>query len=170
MLRPGADVEPKQLPELTAALAAASRDAIRGLADRAAAIPGLVLPPGGIRSSEEGRELVDRQVDWLTMGRAAGRSARPEQADVAKPCAGAGRQRSATRPGSRYVQACEALPALSQCCAVEQSAVADWAGEGGLVDRWRSTAAGATRCRPDLGSLRRWLAFVEHLEPLRTAG
>ena len=49
-------------------------------------------------------------------------------------------------------------------------AVGRWAGEPGLFARWRDTAAARALADPTLASLRRWLALLVQLEPLRAAG
>ncbi|MFC7659213.1 DUF3320 domain-containing protein [Pseudonocardia benzenivorans] len=59
---------------------------------------------------------------------------------------------------------------LAAACGVEPAALTDWAGEQGLLGRWRSTAAARALGDPQAGSLRRWLDLLRHLEPLRPIG
>jgi hypothetical protein len=161
-LRPEARVRPKAVPELTARLVRL-RQAVHALAGSVTAIPGLTLPPGWNPFS--GRDELVRRIEDVRRAGArvepAARLAGPLRAALA---VGAGTD---PRPVREAATAAEDLLAA---CGAEPAALAGWAAGAGLLRRWTGTAAGRALGDPELGSLRRWLDLLRHLEPLRSAG
>jgi hypothetical protein len=154
-LRPNATVKPKRLTELTGALMAL-RAAVRELAESVTVIPGLVLPPGW--SPFAGTALGDRIAHVRRLSAfvdpAAGRLAtalRPVPDARVDPAP----VREAATAAAELVAACGA------------TGLAGWAGPAGLPATWRGTAADRAVADPRLGSLRRRLDLLRHLEPLR---
>lgn len=165
VVRPGAEVKPKRLPELTGALAEL-QERLHALAGQVCAIPGLGLPAGWNPFSEDERQSFVRHVDRVRHVARLVDPARPEQADlvaaVRHTLVGGGRIDS--RP---VREAASALDELLRRCVTQPVALATWAGEVGLLSRWRETAAERSLADPQLGSLRRWLELIDHLEPMR---
>jgi hypothetical protein len=58
-----------------------------------------------------------------------------------------------------------AVAEFAKVCGVGVEPIASWAGEAGLVAAW--TGSAAERQLGDDGSLRRWVALLAHVEPLR---
>lgn len=171
-LRPGAEVKPKAVPELTGALLQV-QTAVRGLAGRAGAIPGLVVPESWNPLTDEGRDLVDRQVQWL---RWAGAAVDGAQAEGRGGFVEALRRFVATgagvdaESGAAVSRLSAAVRQLVTTTGADGEAVASWAGDAGLLRRWTATTAARAVGAPGLPSLRRWLALLEQVEPLRAAG
>ena len=170
VLRPGADVEPVDVPGLVAALLQVQGDA-RGLAARAGAIPGVFVPAGWNPLTEQGRDQVDRQIQWLRWaGTAVDPAASPPGFAQALRRWVAAAQPVSARDRPTVLRAQTALSTLLAACAVPGDVMARWAGEPGVFDRWRGTATARALADPTIASLRRWLAFLSPLEPLRAAG
>ncbi len=172
-LRPGAEVSVKQLPALTAALLQV-QTAIRGFAGQATAIGGLQIPASWNPLTPEGKSLVERQVDWLAW---ASRIAGTESgSDPQRDFAAAVRAYLAV-PGSAGSPEAEAVRRIADAAAAVTSStgVADelwreWSRGDGLVGRWMATEAARRSQDPERQSLRRWLDFLQALQPLRGAG
>ncbi|MDN5919818.1 MAG: DUF3320 domain-containing protein, partial [Pseudonocardia sp.] len=178
VLRPGVTVAPKRLPALTAALVVL-REQADALGARIAAIPGLVLPQGFNPFDDGARAGLDEQVERLRWAARA--------VDPAPNPAGHGTG-SGVRPG--YVEplrralsdggnadprpvheAAAAATELASACRIPPDALAVWAGEQGLLGRWRATSADRGPAEPPhLPSLRRWMDLLGHVEPLRGNG
>lgn len=168
VVRPGATIKPKRLTELTAALATLQGN-LRALADQVRGIPGLVLPPGWTPFAEEGRALLDARIDRIRRAGQLVDPARTQHAGVVqalRPVLATGVQID-PRP---VREAATALHEFLRRSAAAPTAIAQWAGERGVAARWRETAAERALADPHLGSLRRWLDLVQHLEPLHTTG
>ncbi|GAA1256297.1 DUF3320 domain-containing protein [Pseudonocardia aurantiaca] len=166
-LRPGSSVKPKRLTELTGMLVELET-AVGALAAKIYAIPGLVLPPGWNPFTEEGRRVLDARIDRV---RRAGQVVDPANPDPERARFApslqmvlAARVKADPRP---IREAATAGEMLLQSCRVRPAAIAEWAGDPGLLGRWRLTAAERALADPQLGSLRRWLDLLAHLEPLR---
>ena len=168
--RPGIEIEPAAVPELIGALRRLQDTAI-GLAGRAAAIPGILVPAGWNPLTGRGREQLTAQIQWLTW---AGAMVDPASEPVAfvqavrKWLTAAPPASPADRQAVGRLSA--AAAALLAACSGSDDVFARWSGELGLVERWVATAPARALADPDLASLRRWLALLEALEPLRQAG
>ena len=169
-LRPGVEVAPKQVPELTGALLQV-QGVVRGLAGRASTIPGVVVPPAWNPLTDEGRTLVDRQVQWLRWAAAQVDAGGRDGGFV-----GALRRFVGTGAGADAASAAavtrvsEAVTQLVAATSASPDAVAAWAGDDGLLPRWVETSPARAVGTSGLTSLRRWLALLEQLEPLRASG
>jgi lambda repressor-like predicted transcriptional regulator len=170
VLRAGAAVVPKRLTELTAALLGL-RAEVDELVAEIETIPGLRLGQTWNPFSVPGRCVLNEQIDWL---RWAARqvdpsSSEPDRSRFAEPL------RAALHSGGHadprpVLEAASAAEELANACAVHPAALAAWAGELGLLGRWRATATDRASTDAHLESLRRWLDLLSHLEPLRSAG
>ncbi|WP_369134621.1 DUF3320 domain-containing protein [Modestobacter sp. I12A-02662] len=164
-LRPGAAVEPPAVPELIEQLLDV-HDAVRDLAARAAAVPGLLVPWNWNPLTDP--HLLDRQVAHLRRLRDALTTATAflphlrrflDTAPVEDPVR-AGRVR-------RLRAALAALPAA---CATSARGLQEWAGDGGVPALWESTQPGRAIDEFGLPSLARWLDLLRHLHLLDAAG
>jgi hypothetical protein len=170
VLRPGAQVEPAAVPELVAALLQV-QGALRGLATRAAAIPGVVVPASWNPLTDPGRHEMDRQIEWLRWaGTAVDAAASGSRfAEALRQWIAAG-QPISTRDQQAVQRANAALTALVGAASVQVKSLSAWAGELGLLPRWSETSTARSLADPTLASLRRWLALIDQLEPFRAAG
>ncbi|MGQ0466145.1 MAG: DUF3320 domain-containing protein [Sporichthyaceae bacterium] len=153
------EVEPDEVGSVVASLLVAQGE-IRALAARAAALPGVQVPPGWNPVLPDAADLVDRQIRWL---RWAGHAV----AAAEGPFGAALRAWLGTGPAADAAAAA-AVSGLAEPLRVLAAGpgFAAWLGKSGIVARWRDTAA---RRWDELG-LARWLAFQEALVPLRSAG
>ncbi|MDQ1752167.1 MAG: hypothetical protein QOE71_3223 [Pseudonocardiales bacterium] len=173
-LRSGSNVSPKRVPELTAALLQV-QGAVHGIASRATGVPGLSVPSAWNPLTDEGRDLVERQVEWL---RWAGRAVR--QANTADTAG-----RSFTAAVRSYVDsptgevpdtttvlrtAASALRDLAALFEVDDQHWVTWCQDRGLVELWELTSGARGEQDAQALPLRRWLAFLEALQPLTTLG
>jgi hypothetical protein len=167
VLRPGATVKGRDLPELLESVGALQA-AVHTIAAGAAAIPGLQVPAGWNPFTDEGRHVLDAEVRWLR------RAAASVDGTIGFP--GALRRFLAAGPvadpaaARAVVRLRDAVSCLLTVCSSSSAQLTDWCGEHGLVLRWTIT-------RPERGveyvhpmSLRRWVSLLDTLEPLRLAG
>ncbi|HLM07318.1 MAG TPA: DUF4011 domain-containing protein, partial [Blastococcus sp.] len=164
-LRPEATVRPKDVPALVEALWRV-QTAVHKIAERARTIPGLTVPEGW--NPFHDADLLAREVQWLRRAGAAVDGATPFHVALRKLIvAGLPREPAAADAVARLRDALTGLLAVCQSSAAQ---LATWAGDDGLLLRWSMT-------RPERGvdssvlmSLRRWVSFLDTLEPLRYAG
>jgi uncharacterized protein DUF4011/restriction endonuclease-like protein/AAA domain-containing protein/uncharacterized protein DUF3320 len=159
VVRPGARVTPKQVVGLTGELVAL-REAMDRLVASVRRVPGLLLPAGWSPFPPGDRELLVRRVDWLRwagslVDPARGRFAGPLRAFLAS---------GAVLDQAPVAAAAAAVQELAKVCG-GGAPIAEWAGEQGLVAAWLGSAG--ERQLGDEGSLRRWIALLAHVEPLR---
>lgn len=170
-LRDGAEVHHKQVLELTGALVQV-QSTVRAMAGRAGQIPGLSVPASWNPLTDEGRQLLDRQVQWLDWA-----GSQITQA-AGGPTSFVTALRELVRSGAQVpaevgaaVQGLsEGVQLLSRHLDVDASTWRDWSGEDGLVARWSATEGERRSTDPQLLSLRRWLALRAYLAPLVAAG
>ncbi|MEO6082209.1 MAG: DUF3320 domain-containing protein, partial [Umezawaea sp.] len=160
VVRPGARVTPKQVVGLTGDLVAL-REAVDRLVASVRRVPGLLLPAGWSPFPPGDRELLVRRVDWLRwagslVDPARGRFAGPLRAFLAS---------GAVLDQAPVAAAAAAVQELAKVCGGGAERIAEWAGEQGLVAAWLGSAG--ERQLGDEGSLRRWVALLAHVEPLR---
>ncbi|MFC0068790.1 DUF3320 domain-containing protein [Umezawaea endophytica] len=163
VLRPGARVKPKQVVELTGELVALLVGVDR-LAARVRQVPGLVLPPGWSPFAPAGREVVVRRVEWLRWAGSVVDPAERARARFAGPLR-AFLESSAVLDPVPVAAAAARVAEFAKACGVGAEPIAAWAGEAGLVATWAASAG--ERQIGDDGSLRRWVALLAHVEPLR---
>ncbi|HEV7727474.1 MAG TPA: DUF4011 domain-containing protein [Modestobacter sp.] len=165
VLRPGVEVEPRQVPAVTGALLQVQH-AARELGRRAGEIPGLQVPQAWNPLTDPG--LVDRQAGWLRRAGAAveGTDGFP---GALRGLLAAG---LLTDPAAaeRVSGIRDAVASLIAACRTSAAALAAWAGDTGLTVQWAATRIERATSAPGLPSLRRWLDLVAGLEPLRAAG
>ncbi len=160
-LRPGVQVPPGEVLELAAALDQVHAAAM-SLTGRVGALPGVRLAAGWNPLTDKAAQALDQQLDWLGW---AGRALTPGTSGT-----------DAARAWVSSGSADEGLQALTSAWGAVQDAtgaldadVERWAVPLGLVGRWESTARGRGLADPQLLDLRRWVALVQELEPLREA-
>ncbi len=172
-LREGSNLAPKRVPELLGALVQV-QGAVRGIAARVIGVPGLSLPSTWNPLTDEGCGLVARQVEWLRWaGRAVRQDTTPDRANsftaavrayVASPTGGGSDNTTGLQTAATALQE---LAALSE--ADDQRWMA-WGQGRGLLDLWQLTAGARGEQDGQALPLRRWLAFLEALQPLTTVG
>ena len=165
VLRPGARVKPKRVVELTGELVAL-REAVDRLASVVRQVPGLVLPSGWSPFAPEGREFLVRRVEWLRWAGSVVDPAEPARARFAGPLR-AFLAAPVPVDGVPVGVAATVLEDFAKACRTGVAAVSDWAGEQGLMAAWAASAGERQLGDDQLGSLRRWVALVAHVEPLR---
>ncbi|NEE03707.1 DUF4011 domain-containing protein [Phytoactinopolyspora halotolerans] len=179
-LRAGAEVKPKSVRQLTRDLVQL-RHGVDGLAAQVRAVPGMTLPASWNPLTEAGRAAVDARVRRL---RWAASQIAPAGAHPTHPAADGETEEfshalrrflSATPPAASDLSVISRLRAaaerLAQACAIDREHLERWAGADGFVSRWRQTRDGrGVSPSSDMRELRRWLALLDHVEPLRTAG
>ncbi|MGY1753877.1 DUF4011 domain-containing protein [Blastococcus sp. SYSU D01042] len=164
-LRPDAKVKPKDVPALVENLWRV-QTAVAQIAGRVAALPGMTVPEGWNPFLEP--QLIDQQVAWL---RRAGQA-------VDGPSAFHVQLRKLIVAGMPVgPEAASAVAALHESVtsliAVSGSSadqLAAWTGDDGFTLRWSMTRPERGTDGSVLMSLRRWVTFLDTLEPLRYAG
>ncbi|TYP90748.1 DUF4011 domain-containing protein [Blastococcus xanthinilyticus] len=172
-LRPGAKVRPKDVPAVVENLWRV-QTAVQAIAGRAGSVPGLAAPEDWNPFTDPG--LLERQVEWLRRAGAAVDGSSAFHVALRKLIVAG----MPTGPGTAAAVARlrDAVEALLRVCRSSPDQLAAWAGDDGLVLRWSMTrpergiltpsAAGGSGAV--LMSLRRWISFLDTLEPLRYAG
>jgi hypothetical protein len=154
------------------------RHQVRALAERANELPGVNLPVEWSPLTESGLAQLDDQIGWLVWASDAVRVADglgrpiPEPAPFATALrsfvARAATASSADR--ARIDGLARAARDLQRAVDTPDDRIGRWAGDIGMVARWRSTASDRELGDEQLRSLRRWLSLLAHLQPLRDAG
>ncbi|TFV86715.1 DUF4011 domain-containing protein [Blastococcus sp. CT_GayMR20] len=164
-LRPDARVKPADVPGVVESLWRV-QTAVHAMATRAATIPGLSVPEGWNPFLDG--DLLAREVQWLRRAGAAVDGATQFHVQLRKLIvAGLPAGPAAAQAVGRLR---DAVTGLLATCRSSADQLAAWAGDDGFVLRWSMT-------RPERGvdssvlmSLRRWVSFLDTLEPLRYAG
>ncbi|MGY1986862.1 DUF4011 domain-containing protein [Blastococcus sp. SYSU DS0669] len=164
-LRPGAKVRPKDVPLLVESLWRV-RTAVQAVAGRVDTVPGLSAPTSWNPFTDPG--LLEREVEWLRRAGAAVDGSSAFHVALRKLIVAG--MPAAPAPAEAVARLRDAVVALLDVCRSSSDQLATWAGDDGLVLRWSMT-------RPERGvensvlmSLRRWVSFLDTLEPLRYAG
>ena len=164
-LRQGATVKPKDVPALVENLWRV-QGSVQAIVARASSIPGLSVPEGWNPFADA--HLLDRRVAWLRKAGTAVDGSTPFHVALRKLIVAGMPAGSAAGPAVARLR--DAVSGLLTQCKSDPDALAAWAGDDGFVLRWSMT-------RPERGvdssvlmSLRRWVSFLDTLEPLRYAG
>jgi hypothetical protein len=164
-LLPEAAVKPKDVPALIEGLWRA-QCGMRAIAERAAGVPGLLVPAEWNPFLDPG--LIDREVAWLRRaGAVIDGDGRFHVALRKLIVAGETADAAAAATVARLR---DALSALLAACSTPPARLAAWTGDDGFVLRWSMTRPERGVEHPRLNSLRRWVSFLDTLEPLRAAG
>src|SRR4051794_23013490 len=164
-LKPGAQVKPKEVPALVEGLWRV-QNGVHAIAQRAASVPGISVPEGWNPFADPG--LVERQVAWLRRAAVAVDGSAPFHVALRKLIvAGETDDPVGTAKVTRLR---DAVLRLLEVCRSTAPALSQWAGDDGLVLRWTMTRPERGAEHPGMMSLRRWISFLDTLEPLRTAG
>jgi hypothetical protein len=164
-LRPGAKVRPKDVPVVVENLWRV-RTAVQAMVGRVNSVPGLTTPERWNPFTDP--RLLEREVEWLRRAGVAVDGSTPFHVALRKLIVGG----MPDRPGAveAVARLRDAVAALLRICRSSSDQLATWARDDGLVLRWSMT-------RPERGaegsvlmSLRRWVTFLDTLEPLRYAG
>ncbi|HEY4457478.1 MAG TPA: DUF3320 domain-containing protein [Pseudonocardiaceae bacterium] len=154
-IRPGIEVPPKKLVELTTALVAVA-DQVKRLAAKVNDLPGVTVPA-------DWNPFVagpDERLDYLRWAATVVEPGRAPFVEPLREFLGSGTQ---VDPAPIAEAATAAADLLAACHADPDSF-----GERGLVEQWETGRLERALGDDQLGSLRRWLALLAHLEPLRT--
>ncbi|MFP5372199.1 MAG: AAA domain-containing protein, partial [Actinomycetes bacterium] len=154
--------------------------AVHAIAARADSIPGLSVPADWNPFLDA--DLLARQVHWLRRAGAAVDGSSPVHVELRKLIV-RGLPASAVAPVARLR---DAVGTLLTACWSSSDRLAAWTGDDGFVLRWSMTRPergstapasggvisphGSSGANPVLMSLRRWVSFLDTLEPLRYAG
>ncbi|TQN42178.1 AAA domain-containing protein [Blastococcus colisei] len=162
-LRPEAKVKPKDVPAVVENLWRV-QTAVQAIATRADSISGLSVPEGWNPFLDG--DLLAQQVDWLRRAGAVVDGSTLFHVQLRKLIVAGLPAGTAAADGVARLR--DAVQALISACRTTSEQLAAWAGNDGLVLRWSMT-------RPERGvdnlmSLRRWVSFLDTLEPLRFAG
>ncbi|MFJ2509341.1 DUF4011 domain-containing protein [Arthrobacter citreus] len=172
VLRPDAQVRPKEVPALTEALLQVQA-AVRGLAGEASSLPGVALPASWNPLTEPGQEHLRRSVEWLKRTAELvrlGGTAAPEEF---LPALRAFLRQRVPVPAEAVAAAqvlADAAADLFAPSVVTKTELAVWRGEHALLARWQQTAPGRGTVPDAAPSLRRRIRFLAALEPLRAVG
>ena len=154
------------------------RHRVRALAEQANGLPGVTLPIDWNPLTELGLRQLDNQIGWLVWASDAVRVADGFGRPLAEPTPFATALRGFVSRAATASSADRAtLDALASAARALQRAVdtpddriGRWAGDIGLLARWRTTAADRELGNEPPRTLRRWLSLLTHLQPLREAG
>ena len=167
-LRPEAKVSHRRILELTTALVQV-QGAVRGLAARAGGVSGVSVPENWNPFTDAGRDLVRRQMDWLSWAGAAVDAANPQTFTAAvRDWLRSGQSASASE-STAATSLTQSIQELARATQASPASMTRWSAEAGLVARWIQTA-GRRTADPELLSLRRWVAFTSAIVPLREVG
>ena len=157
-VRPGAEVPPKKVVELTTALLAIAAQAQR-LAAKVNELPGVAIPADW----NPFVAVLDERLDHLRWAAASVEPGRGPFIERLREFLGRGTPVSP----APVAEAATAAADLLAACRTEPDDFACWAGRG-LVEKWELGRLERALGDDQLGSLRRWLALLTHVEPLRT--
>ena len=168
VLRPGVSVPRKKLVGLTTALVAVG-EGVQRLATKVGSIPGLAAPAGWNPFIPAGRDVLDERIRSLRWAAAA---VDPTGADATRTgfveaLRGFLNIGISTDPAP-VAEAAISVGTVRACRVRGADALADWAGRRGLVAQWDAGRTERALGDEQLGSLRRWLALLAHVEPLRS--
>ncbi|MGY1601611.1 DUF4011 domain-containing protein [Geodermatophilus sp. SYSU D00815] len=164
-LKPGAQVRPKEVPGLVEGLWRV-QNGMTAMAQRAASIPGLRIPVGWNPFLDPG--LIDRQVGWLRRAAVAVDGSAAFHVALRKLIVAG--ETDDPAGAARVTRLRDAVVRLLEVCRATSPALSRWTGDDGIVLRWTMTRPERGVEHPGLMSLRRWVTFLDTLEPLRTAG
>ncbi|TFV62290.1 UNVERIFIED_ORG: DNA helicase, partial [Bacillus sp. AZ43] len=166
-LRPGATVKPKDVPAVVENLWRV-QTAVQAIAARAASIPGLSVPEGW--NPFRDAELLAREVEWLRRAGACVDGASPFHVQLRKLIVAGLPEGTAAAEAVARLR--DAVGDLVTAARSSDDQLAAWAGDDGLLFRWSMTRPERGSASPGsvLMSLRRWVSFLDTLEPLRFAG
>ncbi|THJ66861.1 DUF4011 domain-containing protein [Arthrobacter echini] len=171
-IRPGVEVKPSTLPELTGALMAV-QGAVRGLASGANTIPGIELPPSWSPFTVEGQQYLARNVQWLEWASQLVKAppAHAEEDFVQTMRAFFRRGSAVDQPTVDVVGSLSrAVRDLVSAAGLDEPGLARWLNGLPFLIRWEQTAQNRGTEGSESPSLRRWLVFLRALEPLRVEG
>src|SRR4051794_7839507 len=164
-LKGGARVLPRETPALVENLWRV-QNGVQAIVARAASIPGLRVPENWNPFTDPG--LIDREVVWLRRASAAVDGDSPFHVGLRKLIVAG--ETDDPRGAARVIRLRDAVVRLLAVCRTTSPALSKWAGDDGFVLRWTMTRPERGVEHPGLNSLRRWITFLDTLEPLRTTG
>src|SRR3954451_6744579 len=164
-LKPGARVLPREVPALVENLWRV-QNGVQAIVARAASIPGLRVPQDWNPFTDPG--LIDREVAWLRRASAAVDGDSPFHVALRKLIVAG--DTDDPRGAARVIRLRDAVVRLLAVCRTTSPALSKSAGDDGFVLRWTMTRPERGVEHPGLNSLRRWITFLDTLEPLRTTG
>ncbi|WP_448627778.1 DUF4011 domain-containing protein [Geodermatophilus sp. URMC 64] len=164
-LKPDATVKPKDVPALVEGLWRV-QNGVTAIAARAASIPGIAVREGWNPFTDPG--LIDHQVAWLRRAAVAVDGSGPFHVALRKLIVAG--ETGDPAGATKVTRLRDAVVRLLDVCRTTSPALSQWTGDDGLALRWTMTRPERGVEHPGLMSLRRWVSFLDTLEPLRTAG
>jgi len=161
-IRSGAKVKPAEVPALVEALWRV-QTAVHAIAARAASIPGLSVPEGWNPFVDT--DLLDSQIRWLRRAGAAVDGSSRFHVELRRLIV-----HGLPAASDEVARLRDAVIAMLDVCRSSAGQLSAWAGDDGFVLRWSMTRPERGVESPALVSLRRWISFLDTLEPLRYAG
>jgi hypothetical protein len=165
----------KQVAEVTGRLAGVWKQLV-AVQLQVAAVPGLTPPDGWNPLIHSGQRWLDERIEWLSW--AADAAALRDRAGRALADPGSFRLALRHVLETRTVVGLDDREALDRLASALRTLAgmaggdapfAAWSG-GGLTTAWRTTHGRRRSAEPGQPVLRRWLALLEQLQPLRDAG
>src|SRR3954447_21064892 len=164
-LKPGARVLPREVPALVENLWRV-QNGVQAIVARAASIPGLRVPQDWNPFTDPG--LIERERACLRRAGAAVDGDSPFHVALRRLIVAG--ETDDPRGAARVIRLRDAVVRLLAVCRTTSPALSKWAGDDGFVLRWTMTRPERGVEHPGLNSLRRWITFLDTLEPLRTTG
>ncbi|TKJ28361.1 DUF4011 domain-containing protein [Blastococcus sp. CCUG 61487] len=164
-LRVDAKVKPKDVPALVESLWRV-QTAVQQITARINALPGLAAPEGWNPFVDP--ELLERQVTWLRRAGQAVDGSSLFHVALRKLIV-AGIPGDPTAPAA-VARLHDSVTTLLAVCGSSAEQLGAWAGDEGFTLRWSMTRPERGTDGSVLMSLRRWVTFLDTLEPLRYAG
>ncbi|SOC50247.1 AAA domain-containing protein [Blastococcus aggregatus] len=164
-LRPDAKVKPKDVPALVENLWRV-QTAVAQIAGRVAALPGMTVPEGWNPFVDP--QLLERQVTWLRRAGQAVDGSSSFHVQLRKLIV-AGMPVGPESAGA-VARLHDSVITLLQVGGASADQLAAWTGDDGFTLRWSMTRPERGTDGSVLMSLRRWVTFLDTLEPLRYAG
>ncbi len=164
-LRPDVKVRPKDVPALVENLWRV-QTAVQQIAGRSAALPGMTVPEGWNPFVDP--QLLERQVAWLRRAGQAVDGSSSFHVQLRKLIV-AGMPVGPEAAGA-VARLYDSVTTLLQVGGASADQLATWTCDDGFTLRWSMTRPERGTDGSVLMSLRRWVTFLDTLEPLRYAG
>ncbi|MBJ7453276.1 MAG: DNA helicase, partial [Blastococcus sp.] len=164
-LRAEGKVKPKDVPALVENLWRV-QTAVQQIVGRVNAVPGLAVPEGWNPFVDP--QLPERQVAWLRRAGQAVDGSTSFHVQLRKLIVAG--MPVGTEAATAVERLHRSVSALVRVCATSTDQLATWTGDDGFTLRWSMTRPERGTDGSVLMSLRRWVTFLDTLEPLRYAG
>ena len=164
-LRPDAKVRPADVPALVENLWRV-QTAVQQIAGRVASLPGMTVPEGWNPFVDP--QLLERQVAWLRRAGQAVDGSSSFHVQLRKLIVAG--MPVGPEAATAVARLHDSVTALLEVGGASADQLAAWTGDDGFTLRWSMTRPERGTDGSVLMSLRRWVTFLDTLEPLRYAG